>query len=87
MAFGGRSCYKGEAMTLPKRGSRPIEVDGRAYRWVVGSIGAHGLANLVIENAAGVRVYCEPTRVVGGDLEQYPVTPAEVTDIIRHLSR
>jgi hypothetical protein len=72
-------------MALPKKGSRPIEVDGRHFRWMVGTTSPHGLANLVIEDSSGEMVYCEPTRVVGHDGTRHPVTPAEVTDIIRGL--
>lgn len=72
-------------MALPKKGSRSLEVDGRHFRWMVGTVSPHGLANLVIEDESGETIYCEPTQVVGSDGTRYPVTPAEVIEVIRGL--
>jgi len=70
---------------LPKNRSRSIKFKGHVFRWMVGTVGPHGLANLVIENATGDLVYCEPTLVVSNDGTHKPVTPAEVRDILAGL--
>lgn len=80
-------------MTLPKKKSRPLEVDGVNYRWMVGKTDHRdGTANVVIELPDGSNIdyrakveKWDPNAGDYGDGEYQgiPVTPAMVRDFIR----
>lgn len=75
-------------MSLAAKGSRPITVDGEAYRWVLSPDSGYNV--IVVQAAAGngakllVYVSYSNIRYVGADADgRIAVTPALVTSIIR----
>ncbi len=82
-------------MTLPKKKSRNIEVDGIKYRWMVGTIkyrGGMGYADVVVEDPKGkILKYTETLKSrkevdMGWGMDKYiyvPVTPVMIRDFIR----
>ena len=75
-------------MTLPKKKSRNITVDGVKYRWTVGKIhfkGGMGYADVVVETPKGqVMKYTEKLKHhKDGESIGLPVTPAMVKEFIQ----
>ena len=75
-------------MSLAAKGSRPISIDGEAYRWAVSPDSGYNV--IVVQAADGdgakLLVYVSYSNVryaSAGDEGQLPVTPALVTSIIR----
>lgn len=79
-------------MTLPKKNSRTVEVDGVSYRWMVGKTNHRdGTANVVVELPDGTTMtYREKVekwdfnaKDGNGGYLGIPVTPEMVRDFIR----
>ena len=75
-------------MTLPKKASRAIEVDGKTFRWMVKRVGEkkEGTARLTVENPETGEIKQRMFRglgVRGVEAHDPPrVTPAEVKEFI-----
>lgn len=77
-------------MTLPRKGTRKIQVAGQTYRWRLNKIREHGCedcpkvdANLVVETPEG-RVWSTSVGLTTPSvpLESIPCTPADVRQFI-----